>query len=198
MDLEDTAIWQDDPKILQDSEWSSLSANFTNAGYREGITAGKESALQQGFDEGFAGVGAPLGRELGILRGVASALLSFLTLPVNQSERQDSIAEVREIASQLGDFRLSDIAPPDLEAERHAREHLDTYGGGDEDDDEMELNDELKEKMAVETLEDLMVQMSAGDSTTEAVKRPNAEDMHRLKSRLLSLCEELKLSVQWC
>jgi hypothetical protein len=37
-------------------------------GYREGITAGKESALQEGFDTGFASVGAPLGRDIGFIR----------------------------------------------------------------------------------------------------------------------------------
>ncbi|KAG7085740.1 hypothetical protein E1B28_003283 [Marasmius oreades] len=34
------------PHIVSDSEWAKMSNEFANAGYREGITAGKESALQ--------------------------------------------------------------------------------------------------------------------------------------------------------
>lgn len=48
------------------------------AGYREGITAGKEEALQEGFDAGFAEFGAPVGKEIGVLRGMSAALLVFL------------------------------------------------------------------------------------------------------------------------
>ncbi|KAJ7058045.1 hypothetical protein C8F01DRAFT_1149291 [Mycena amicta] len=48
--------WNDDatPESSSHIEWSKISSEFTNAGYREGITAGKESALQEGFDAGFA------------------------------------------------------------------------------------------------------------------------------------------------
>ncbi|KAI0315889.1 hypothetical protein OF83DRAFT_1164597 [Amylostereum chailletii] len=46
--------WDENPGNIQDAEWQKLSDDFTNAGYREGITAGKEGALQEGFDAGFA------------------------------------------------------------------------------------------------------------------------------------------------
>ncbi len=45
------------------------------SGYREGITAGKLSTLQEGFDQAFAEVGVPLGRQVGLLRGKMDALL---------------------------------------------------------------------------------------------------------------------------
>ena len=52
----------------------------TQTGYREGITAGKLSTLQTGFDTGFNEVGALLGRHVGLLRGQIAALL-LLTSP---------------------------------------------------------------------------------------------------------------------
>lgn len=48
------------------------------AGYRDGITVGKERALQGGFDIGFADFGAPLGREIGEMRGIVASLLALL------------------------------------------------------------------------------------------------------------------------
>ncbi|KAK4055654.1 hypothetical protein OIV83_000200 [Microbotryomycetes sp. JL201] len=64
--------------IVAAQEWSKLSSKFTDAGYRDGITEGKNSKLQQGFDQGF-GLAAPYARRVGILRGVATSLLSLMT-----------------------------------------------------------------------------------------------------------------------
>ncbi|KAI0770372.1 hypothetical protein C8Q74DRAFT_895355 [Fomes fomentarius] len=191
----------------------------TYAGYREGITAGKESALQQGFDEGFAQVGAPIGRELGILRGLCSAFLAFLsrapaTIPpsfsISSSLIQDNaslLAQVREIAAALANVRFSDIAPLDLEAIAHAREHLESSGPMDQDDDGADLadptklNEELKDKRDVERLEDLMAQLSApgggSSASAPAPARPTAEDVAQLKRRLLSIAQGLGLALQW-
>ena len=93
------------------------------AGYRDGITAGKESALQEGFDAGFAQTGAPLGRELGLLRGLASALLHHHHLSLAQQQQQqqheepthtvsESHSAVRKIVDALAAVRFADIAPP--------------------------------------------------------------------------------------
>ncbi|KAF7297305.1 Yae1-N domain-containing protein [Mycena indigotica] len=128
--------WDDDAtaQTASDAEWDKISSEFTNAGYREGITAGKESALQEGFDAGFAQVGVPLGREIGHLRGIVSAVISFLQSTFCERADKDALlAEAREISASLADVRFSDIAPRDLEAEAHAREHLaldndDEYG----------------------------------------------------------------------
>ncbi|KAH9942909.1 hypothetical protein B0H21DRAFT_793094 [Amylocystis lapponica] len=192
--MEDDDIWHDDPRSLQDSEWAKLSSDFSNAGYREGITAGKESALQQGFDEGFAEVGAPLGRELGILRGISAALLSFLTLPGTSASKQEILDEARDIASQLGRVRFSDIAPPDLEAERHAHEHLDV----DDDGVDPEPSEDMRERRQMEKLEDMITQMNAGTSMIgDARTRPSASDVRHLKGRLMALCNGLGMTLQW-
>ncbi|KAH9022331.1 hypothetical protein EDB85DRAFT_1996438 [Lactarius pseudohatsudake] len=60
--------WVEDdnaPSHHAETEWTGLSTNFTTAGYRDGISSGKEAALEEGFDAGFARTGAPRGRELG-------------------------------------------------------------------------------------------------------------------------------------
>ncbi|KAI0720541.1 hypothetical protein C8T65DRAFT_567670 [Cerioporus squamosus] len=213
--MDDEALWSSDPEVLRDSEWDKISSDFTNAGYREGITAGKEGALQEGFDDGFARVGAPIGRELGILRGLCSALLAFLARPVpasspfssSQHSHDSALAnEVREIAAALANVRFSDIAPPDLDAIAHAREHLESSNTMDEDDDAADLtdpaklNEEIKDKRDMESLEDLMARMGAPGTTSSvspAPARPTANDVARLKERLMGIAQGLRLALQW-
>ena len=97
------------------------------AGYREGITAGKDGALQEGFDAGFAQTGAPLGRELGLLRGLASALLHhhYLSQAQQQQQQQQQQEEpgppsaAQEIVDALAAVRFADITPQALEEAGH-------------------------------------------------------------------------------
>ncbi len=165
------------------------------AGYREGITAGKESALQGGFDEGFAQTGAPLGRQLGLFRGFASALLSYLSnMPDPLPQHEALMQETRVISAALGNIRFSDIVPPDLEAEAHAREHLET--ANNDDDGDLVPNEELQEKRDMEGLEDSMTRMSAGAvASVDNKARPTAEDVTRLASRLQAVASQLSLSL---
>jgi Essential protein Yae1, N terminal len=156
----DESPWDDSPSggttHAAEAEWTRLSSGFQNvsspslnpslplprkttnllldksqAGYREGITAGKDGALQEGFDTGFAQTGGPLGRELGLLRGVASALLLHLSRTRTQHEHEERHAEsvsvsgtsanVREIVDALAAVRFADIAPtPPLHEEAEA------------------------------------------------------------------------------
>jgi len=117
-------------------EWDKLEETFTNAGYREGITAGKEEALQEGFDDGYMRYGAPIGREIGILRGLAGALLGFLEkekgLDATGADRicseQSSkrwLNEVQTMVHSLQRISLLALLPPDLDAIQHAKEHED-------------------------------------------------------------------------
>lgn len=209
-DIELESPWEDTPSNDQrsrDNEWARISLDFTNvsspsfdwpripnhtsqAGYREGITAGKESSLQEGFDAGFSQVGVPLGRKIGILRGVTSALLAIL----NSGTTIDPIAlaEVQDISLRLGEVRLSDVAPPDLEAEVHAREHLETYG---EHDEEMDVVDgEIKDKRDLEQLEDMLSAFSTRES--DGVRtRPTMDDVLQLQHRLDTVCQRNRLAV---
>ena len=150
----DESPWDDSPSggmaHAAEAEWTRLSSGFQNvsspltyhsnphhlvdldelqAGYREGITAGKEGALQEGFDTGFAQTGGPLGHELGLLRGLASALLHqhqhqhhSRTRTQHDDEphaESEASANAREIVDALAAVRFADIAPHD-EAEGHA------------------------------------------------------------------------------
>ncbi|KAJ6444081.1 ABC1 domain-containing protein [Purpureocillium lavendulum] len=59
------------------SDMHRLETEHTTAGYREGITASKESSMQAGFDEGFslgAAIGQQVGHLLGLLEGVFDAV----------------------------------------------------------------------------------------------------------------------------
>ena len=127
------------------------------AGYREGISAGRASTVQAGFDEGYSVHGAPLGRELGQLRGLANGLLVLLTsttLPLPQASswvpgasgnsKDAAVEAARDLVRRLGKLRIQDVAPPDEEAERHAREH----------GEDALLPPELQEKREMESLED--------------------------------------------
>ena len=116
---------------------------------------------------------------------------------------------MRDIANALSNVRLSDIAPPDLEALAHAREHLEQARMDADDDDDLVAdpaapNEDLKAKRDMESLEDLMAQMSSGSSGSASgvkanLKRPTAEDVVQLKERLLAIARELglELEVQW-
>ncbi|KZV73669.1 hypothetical protein PENSPDRAFT_602493 [Peniophora sp. CONT] len=173
--------WDENSSDVRDAEWTKISSDFTNAGYREGITSGKEDALQEGFDAGYAGVGLPLGRTLGLLRGRASALAAFLSTQTTPEAAQYA-AEARELADAFGRVRFTDIAPRDEEAEAHALEHIAMTG---EDLDESE---EIREKRAMEQLEDLMGGVSTGAAiASKGEKRPTPDDVAALSARLDAL-----------
>ncbi|KAF8630078.1 hypothetical protein AX17_005476 [Amanita inopinata Kibby_2008] len=198
MDLDSPWADEQDHHIAQENEWLKISSGFINAGYREGITAGKESALQEGFDAGFAQVGAPLGQELGILRGIASALISLLSSaslpPPCQSPMSSpgmTLAEARDIAAELANVRYTDIAPPDLEAEAHAREHLQD---GDDGRADAGLPEELMEKRRVEKLEDMLANMATGDEKA-GTRRPTADEVRNLGERLYALCTAVGINL---
>lgn len=79
-------------------------------------------------------IGVPLGRELGVLRGTVNALLASLqlakplvflgNLPI-EDIREPILKDLQTLSRRLGNLRLKDIAPRDLQAETHARGHRD-------------------------------------------------------------------------
>lgn len=175
--------WGEDPLYALEAGWNRISSEFTNAGYREGIIAGKEASLQEGFDSGFANVGVPIGRELGTLRGIASALIAFLSEDGHDPTLSE-LEEARAIATALSQIRFSDIAPGDLEAEQHAREHLE------------DINDDpaISQKRDMESLEDMLSHLAAGSGEgTPRRTRPTREDVAKLKERLALLSTRLTL-----
>lgn len=161
-------------------------------GYREGISAGKEAASQEGFDVGFATVGVPIGRELGILRGITSVLFAFLKNTQNVPDHDRMLAEAQDISEQLSKVRSSDIMPRDLEAEQHAREHLEAEGV------ELDVNEDLAAKRDMEGIEDMLASLSAGNGKNKGENaRPTPDDVQALKSRLSILSDHLDLGINW-
>ncbi|KAG0700434.1 hypothetical protein DFH29DRAFT_931909 [Suillus ampliporus] len=181
--------WEEDPRpdYAPEADRAKLSNEFTNSGYREGIIAGKESALQNGFDVGFADVGVPIGRELGSMRGVISAITSFLNS--KSQEESTTLTTAREISSSLAGVRFSDIAPVDHEAEQHAREHLDA------NDDPIGQSEELLQKREMEGLEDMLQRLTASTASKPSQGRPTREDVVRLKESILALSSQLGLEI---
>ncbi|KAK0238423.1 hypothetical protein EDD85DRAFT_508120 [Armillaria nabsnona] len=159
-----------------EAEWTKMSSEFTNTGYREGIAAGKEATLQEGFNAGFSQVGVPIGHELGLLRGIASVLAAFLS-SVSDSDWE----EARSITSALSSIRFSDI---DVEAEEHFENGV--VPGSEKGD----------EKREIEDLEDTLNRLSTAKTIKADEGRPTLEDYQRLKRRLKSLMERLSLDVE--
>lgn len=184
MELEDDGA--DPQTTVADREWNKLSTDFMNAGYREGITAGKESALQEGFDDGFASVGAPLGRQVGTLRGTANAALALCLRRQSQSDHalED---ELRDIGRCLSNAKLSSLAPPDMQAIEHAKTH---------ESDAPDVGDvEMSAGGTMDGLEDALEALSTSKSAgKEDVMKRSAEasaELGRLKERLQAACAQL-------
>lgn len=151
---------------------------FSQVGYREGITTGKTKAIQEGFDDSFAAIGAPLGREVGILRGIVHALLANWGRDqpqVNvgiQVTRSALYSELQALSRRLDAIRFKDLAPKDVQAELHALEHAD-----------MERDDQY---------DDLAQSFSALDTTD----RPDAQkELNEVKIQLQSIFCSMSISV---
>lgn len=108
-----------DPMVAQN--WDRITTKYSDVGYREGISEGKLSSLQEGFDQSFE-TSVPPVRRLGKLRGAASALLAYTT---GMEPKDDLLVErVRTLISDLGRIKPSDVLQVDQEALDHAKEHL--------------------------------------------------------------------------
>ena len=103
------------------------------------------------------------------------------------SDLNTKLQEAREIVAQLGGVRLSDIEPHDLEAEQHAREHLEM------EPDEM-VGEEVMERRKMERMQDMLASLSAsGEVDLEAQARPTSEDVKKWEARLGALGTQLGL-----
>ena len=128
-----------------------------------------------------------------MLRGVASVLLSILQSSGLNAENKKMLEEVQDISTQLSRVRFSDVMPRDLEAEAHAREHLETEG------EKLDEHEDLAAKRDVEALEDMLANLGAGNSTgqSSAKRRPTMGDIKTLRMRLEMMCNHLKLDLDF-
>lgn len=100
----------------------------TKAGYREGITDGKLTTLQEGFDAGFAN-SVSGSRHLGNLRGRIAALVTFLQSLPSSTSHVALLHRARDVRAELSRVKRTDVLPIDEEAVAHAREeHADLDG----------------------------------------------------------------------
>ncbi|GAA6004931.1 hypothetical protein JCM10207_008455 [Rhodosporidiobolus poonsookiae] len=128
------------PEQISQQEWTKIEGRYSDAGYRDGITAGKNARLQAGFDQGFT-LASPYAREVGGLRGLAASLLALLTTTGGSAKyagpllasldargpttKDEVVAELRDIVNALGKLDAVKVLPVDEEAVQHAKEHED-------------------------------------------------------------------------
>ncbi|KAA1098047.1 hypothetical protein PGT21_026189 [Puccinia graminis f. sp. tritici] len=86
---------------ISEVEYTRLAEQFHTTGYREGIHKGKELAIQEGFNHGFA-AGAQRGKRLGSLRGRASATLNLLLKQMEEDARVDRVRKLIRDLNQYG------------------------------------------------------------------------------------------------
>lgn len=158
----------------------------SQAGYREGITDGKLSTLQEGFDDSFTSSVSP-SRQLGGMRGRASALLALHTtlrpLPPSASSL---LEDLRDLIRDLNKVKRAEVLPIDVEREEHER---DEHGGeGDEHAFELEGN----EKRDMEGLENALQGLGANGSGTENEGKREEELLEDLRMRLEKIELDLK------
>jgi hypothetical protein len=153
-----------DPIVEQN--WERITTRYSDVGYREGISEGKLSSLQEGFDQSFA-TSVPWVRRLGNIRGSAAGLLAFAV-----GSRDDLVQEIRAFIAVLGKVKASDVLPVDQEALEHAKEHM--------------AGDHEEPIRAEQEMEDLISTMDGLTQTASSSQR-EGELLSSLEDRLRSL-----------
>jgi hypothetical protein len=106
------------------------------------------------------------------------------------AHRDAARAEAHEIAAQLARVRFSDIVPRDLDAEAHARQHMEAEGTP------LAVHDEIAAKRDVEGMEDMLADMTAGNGKARgATVRPTMDDVRALGVRLSALSQRMGLGI---
>ncbi|RFU35056.1 hypothetical protein B7463_g1327, partial [Scytalidium lignicola] len=96
---------------LEPSDIPRLKEKHETEGYRDGVTTGKATTVQAGFDEGYslgAVLGLKIGKILGLLEGLWSAVSSATKTNGNSDHRAaqiDWITEERRLSRLLGEAR---------------------------------------------------------------------------------------------
>ncbi|CAO1628093.1 unnamed protein product [Sympodiomycopsis kandeliae] len=145
---------------------AKVQRQFYDTGYREGITSGKLSTLQVGFDQGF-NQSSSIGRSKGNLRGQANAIHIYLTeyTRQKQSKRKNNKTDTlpsssatintsRKILSQVSSLNVDNLLEPDWEARKHELEHA----GGDQADQTLLKETEQQRYTRLHKLDELKSQ----------------------------------------
>ncbi|NXI36786.1 YAED1 protein, partial [Galbula dea] len=86
-----------DEMYLLQKEWNSTMKRRVKEGYRDGVEAGKELALQEGFNQGYRH-GAELMVKCGQFRGTLNALLSWCHF----SGHDSALSEIKKLLDIVG------------------------------------------------------------------------------------------------
>ncbi|WWC86924.1 uncharacterized protein L201_001803 [Kwoniella dendrophila CBS 6074] len=196
--MEDDDDWLEPPTQggasdpLVNQEYARISNKFFDAGYREGITDGKLSTLQKGFDEGFE-ISVPLSRKIGLLRGKSSALLSIATSSSSSSSKSSTdkantnlIEEIREINKQLNKLKRDEILPEDEERLQHEKEEHEDPNNDDDHTFELDQNDKRDLEFLENGFENIG-KSSKPDAGGEKRKEDGEFIMRRLEEKLHEL-----------
>ena len=117
---------------------------------------------------------------------MSSAILVLLRSSTTVNEKESIQADAQEISSQLSRIRFSDIMPRDVEAEEHARQHLEEEGVG------IDVHEKIAATRDMEGIEDMLSNLAAGTNITSTT-RPSVNDVRIVKDRLKVLSDRLNL-----
>jgi hypothetical protein len=100
------------------------------------------------------------------------------------------VNEVRLITSLLADIRFADVAPRDVDAEEHARQHSKGVGG------QSVVNEGVDAETRVDRPQDIQPQPIVGTSSAETQSdRPTMDNVSQLKKQLEDLTRRLGLTI---
>ncbi|XP_032875866.1 protein YAE1 homolog [Amblyraja radiata] len=99
---------------LSRNEWNTCMGQRLKEGYRDGVNAGKESTLQQGFNKGYQeGVKKML--IPGQMKGFLSALLSWCHLNRNDPNLVAKVNQLLDVATQQEERIFRNLSSPPRE-----------------------------------------------------------------------------------
>ncbi|GMH30074.1 hypothetical protein Nepgr_031917 [Nepenthes gracilis] len=110
---EDGSLWgnsdeEADDALELDRQWQNRHDQFYNRGYRDGITAGQNASVQEGFNGGFKD-SVLVGYKWGLVRGVTSSL-AFLPdqMKAKMIETEESRREFRCLGESVQSISTED------------------------------------------------------------------------------------------
>jgi len=127
-------IWEDfedgnqyESKV-REREWRKLQTQFVNEGFRDGIDLGKESVLQEGFNQGFK-EGSTTGIKFGRMIGVISSFDLFISHhpDICSESLQTEISNLNDKLSAISEERTRAYISSDIERADRCAEEVKTH-----------------------------------------------------------------------
>ena len=131
-----------------------------------------------------------------MLRGAANAAMGLLSLRSSVSATDPGVLERRKsevsgVISGLGRIGLEDLAPPDLQAQEHAREHEQLDPGMLSSDISLSPEANAHDVDALESVRDKMKRLE----DNPVVTKPAVKELNQLRIRLSNILQEIGLHI---